>query len=331
MSLRHIKFFRYYKEWMETWKRHNIRKYTYDKYENVQKWFEENYPNVYLDKMNRTLIQQIVNKYGEDHEINTVKDFLHHIQAPLRDAAYEGWVKKDPTYKVVATSEVKHKVTRKMYLEVAEAERFEQVVQRENNPVADMCDFDLRTGLRFAEVLGLTPADIDFDNHLIKVNKTWDYKAGYNADFAGTKNAFSKRAILIDERAEYDLKKNMFGVMRDEPIFVASITHYKELHGSFTRLNKKSLKKYVPIYNSTVDSLMDEYCQKAKVPRITFHNLRHTHASILITKGVSLQSVAKRLGHADTTTTQKTYVHLLDELKEKDNQKIIRIMDEIGG
>lgn len=330
MALRHIKFFRYYKEWIKTWKKNNIEKYTYIKYERVQKWLEENYPDVYLDKMSRTLVQQIINKYGESHEINTVKDFLHHLQAPLRDAAYEGWVKRDPTYKVIATSEVEHKSTRSMYLQVDEAKRIEKVFQQKHSPVADMCDFDLRTGLRFAEVLGITPADVDFNTHLVTINKTWDYKAGYDAGFAKTKNVFSNRVILIDKRAEYDLRKNMFGVMRDEPIFVSSLTHYKQLHKSIRPL-RKEVKKYVPIYNSTIDGRLTQYCQEAGVPRITFHNLRHTHASILITKGVSLQSVAKRLGHADTTTTQKTYIHLLDELKEKDNQKIIKIMDEIGG
>ena len=64
--------------------------------------------------------------------------------------------------------------------------------------------------------------------------------------------------------------------------------------------------------------------------RISFHGLRHTHASILIANGVSIQSVADRLGHADTTTTQKVYIHLLKKLKARDDQKILSVMNGLG-
>ena len=329
MAKRHIKLFRYYKEWISVWKSQKIRDVTYVKYEQVQRWLKENAPDLYLDKLTRTDVQKIVNKYGETHELETVKDFLHHIQAPLRDAAYEGWVARDPTYKVVASSQVKHKSTRQMYLEVDEVQRLEKVLKKHYHPIADMCDFDLRTGLRFAEVLGLTPADVDFDKHTVYVNKTWNYKAGCDSDFMETKNKYSHRVITIDSQAEDDLRKNMFGVSKSEPIFVKRWTSWKMTHR--TRPPRKSFKKYVAIHNATIDSYLSRLCKEAKVPRVTFHNLRHTHASLLIANGVSIQSVAKRLGHADTTTTQKTYIHLLDEMREKDNKQIVNIMNGLGG
>ena len=130
MAKRHIKLFRYYKEWISVWKSQKIRDVTYVKYEQVQRWLKENAPDLYLDKLTRTDVQKIVNKYGETHELETVTDFLHHIQAPLRDAAYEGWLARDPTYKVVASSQVKHKATRQMYLEVDEVQRLEKGLKK---------------------------------------------------------------------------------------------------------------------------------------------------------------------------------------------------------
>ena len=101
---RHIKFWRYYKEWIETYKDGQIQDVTYAKYLMVQKQIKNLVPDLYLDEMTRRDVQRLINKYGETHERITVLDFLHHIQAPLRDAVYEGWIAKDPTYKVVATS-----------------------------------------------------------------------------------------------------------------------------------------------------------------------------------------------------------------------------------
>lgn len=121
----------------------------------------------------------------------------------------------------------------------------------------------------------------------------------------------------------------MFGVQQDEPIFVKALTTEKENQVS-DRQSRKKYKKYMAIYNSTVNVYISKWCDKAKVPRISFHGLRHTHASLLIANGVSIQSVADRLGHADTTTTQKVYIHLLKKLKAKDDQKIQRIMNGLG-
>ena len=63
-----------------------------------------------------------------------------------------------------------------------------------------------------------------------------------------------------------------------------------------------------------------------KITVITVHGLRHTHASLLLYNGVSIASVAKRLGHADMTTTQKTYLHIVQELENKDKNLIMSAM-----
>ena len=48
------------------------------------------------------------------------------------------------------------------------------------------------------------------------------------------------------------------------------------------------------------------------------HGLRHTHASVLLYKGVNVQSVSQRLGHADIQTTLDHYAHVLKEMEERD-------------
>lgn len=59
---------------------------------------------------------------------------------------------------------------------------------------------------------------------------------------------------------------------------------------------------------------------------ISIHGLRHTHASLLLFAGVSIASVARRLGHASMTTTQKTYLHIIQELENKDVDLVMRTL-----
>lgn len=55
-------------------------------------------------------------------------------------------------------------------------------------------------------------------------------------------------------------------------------------------------------------------------------SIRHTHASLLLFAGVSIASVARRLGHASMTTTQKTYLHIIQELENKDVDLVMRTL-----
>ena len=69
---------------------------------------------------------------------------------------------------------------------------------------------------------------------------------------------------------------------------------------------------------------------KPKISHLSMHRLIHTHASRLIFASVSIASIAKRLGHSSMTTTQETYLHIIQELENQDNDKIIRHLDTLA-
>ncbi len=83
------------------------------------------------------------------------------------------------------------------------------------------------------------------------------------------------------------------------------------------------------VYNSTVNDILVRYCKKLNIPVISVHGLRHTHASILLYAGVSIASVARRLGHASMTTTQKTYLHVIQELENQDIDLVMRSLSNL--
>ena len=86
---------------------------------------------------------------------------------------------------------------------------------------------------------------------------------------------------------------------------------------------KSSAKK---VYNSTVNDVLTRHCKACGISEISVHGLRHTHASLLLFAGVSIASVARRLVHASMTTTQKTYLHIIQELENKDVDLVMRTL-----
>ena len=163
-----------------------------------------------------------------------------------------------------------------------------------------------KTGMRFSEVLALTPKDFDFSHQTLSISKTWNYKG--DGGFQPTKNKSSVRKIQIDWQTVIQFAALVKDVPEDKPIFV-----FKE-HA----------------YNSTVNDVLERHCNRAKIPVISVHGLRHTHASVLLFAGVSIASVARRLGHSSMTTTQKTYLHIIQELENQDIDLVMRSLSGLS-
>lgn len=125
---------------------------------------------------------------------------------------------------------------------------------------------------------------VDFDNKTITINKTWDAK--YKNDFSDTKNYASKRTITIDEDT-----CNILNKLKHAHNIVAAKTGLR---------NKKNLcfinSKFELVSNNAVNKTLKSLCKKIGLKEITCHCLRHTHASMLLFKGVNVKYISRRLG-----------------------------------
>lgn len=296
-------FVDYYKSWIETYKKGAIRDVTYKKYLNALTWIEKLIPSLKMCDFNRSEYQNLINKYAEEHEKVTVTDFHHHLKAAILDAMDEGLISNDPTRRVVIKG--KPPAEKKIkYLNQYELHELLMDLNLEGQINFDWLIYLIaKTGMRFSEALGLTPADFDFSHQTISINKTWNYKEG--GGFVGTKNSSSVRKIQVDWQTMTQFAALIKGMPENKPIFV---------------------NEGQQIYNSTVNEQLERHCKNAGVPIIGIHGLRHTHASLLLFSGVSIASVAMRLGHSDITTTQKTYIHIIKEMENKDNDLVMRSM-----
>lgn len=312
----------YFNDWFELFREAKIRPVTQRKYHEAQKEIKRLAPNLRLCDINRMKIQKLLVDYGKTHEIETAKGFFHMVRASLQDARYNGLLDKDPTYKLRPVSTKQHKVTRSMYLELDQAERLEEVMAKSYTVTGDMLSFDMRTGLRFAELLGITPADVDVENRTLTINKTWLYKQRTKATFGETKNQSSKRTIVLDDVALKYIEKYLH-CGEDEPVFVKALS----IEAGYKPTKEQ---KYASIYQASIGGRLTRFCKEADVPRIGIHGLRHTHVCLLYNAGVSILSISKRLGHANTTTTQKVYLNLIKAKEKKDNDVMLRALNSLN-
>lgn len=293
-------FHKYFEEWIELYKVGSIRSITLEKYYMSLHWVNKLAPDLKMGDLDRRSYQTLLNAYAEDHEKQTTMDFHHQIKGAILDAVDEGILTQNPTRKVI----IKGKAPREKKPKFLNQHEV-QLLLRELDLKSEI-NWDwfillvTKTGLRFSEALALTPDDFDFFNQKITITKTWNYRNSIG-DFQPTKNASSVRNIQMDWQLAMQFSQLVRELEMDQPIFV---------------------KKRV--FNSTINNRLKVLCTNASIPVITVHSLRHTHASLLLFAGVSIASVAKRLGHSSMTTTQETYLHIIQELENQDNDKIMR-------
>lgn len=294
----------YYSQWVRVYKEGAIRDVTMGKYRLTQSWLERLIPDLKVCDLDRTAYQQLINGYAEHHERQTTMDFHHQLKGAILDAVDEGLIPRDPTRKAIVKGK-QARAKKIKYLNQFELHALLGDLELGNEPSWDwLILLVAKTGLRFSEALGLTPDDFDFAYQMLSVSKTWDYKNG--GGFVPTKNASSVRKVQLD----WQLIMQLSGLLRElpanEPVFVRG-----------------------KVYNSTANSVLARHCKNVSVPVISIHGLRHTHASLLLYAGVSIASVSRRLGHASMTTTQETYLHVIQELENKDIDIVMRALSTL--
>ncbi len=295
-------FCEYYAQWIEVYKKGAIRDATLNKYLMSQKWVEKLLPNVTIAEITRTVYQQLLNDYAKEHERQTTLDFHHQLKGAILDAVDEGLIPRDPTRKAIIKGKTP-RIKKIKYLNQFELHTLIADLEIKDTPNWDWFILLVaKTGMRFSEALAITPEDFDFARQMLSISKTWDYKG--DGGFLPTKNKSSVRKIQIDWQIVVKFSELTKSLPPDKPIFLG---------------DKK-------IYNSTVNDVLTRHCKACGISEISIHGLRHTHASLLLFAGVSIASVARRLGHASMTTTQKTYLHIIQELENKDVDLVMRTL-----
>ena len=149
------------------------------------------------------------------------------------------------------------------------------------------------TGMRLGELLALNPKDVDLEKRTISITKSYQ-RLGKKDVVTPPKTSKSKRVITIPEFLAADIKDYMdslYDLQEDDRLF--------------------------PITKYYLEHEMQRGIKESGVKRIRVHDLRHSHASMLIELGFSPLEIANRLGHEKVETTLNTYAHLYPNKQTK--------------
>jgi integrase len=159
------------------------------------------------------------------------------------------------------------------------------------------------TGMRRGELLGLRWDNVDLDNARLNVKAQL---AGVDVAgapmFAPPKTERGRRTIDLD-RVTVEALRARRRIQLEERMAFGAMYHDHGL--AFTSIDGR------PLVGDDVSKVFYRLSKRAGVPRIRFHDLRHSHASHLFAAGADVKSVSTRLGHASASFTLDTYGHLM--------------------
>lgn len=304
-------FYGYYQSWYATYKENSVSDNTKRHYKLVGKLIKEFFKKEKLKKIKRQRYQQFINWYGEDHAPESVKKVRTITRACVKSAILDGIIVKDFTQNVemVANKDNEMQVE---YLSLDELAKLTNAVldgRRSIYTSRYMILTAIYTGARLSELQALTWKDIDPLHRTISINKAWDNLHG--GGFTTTKNESSVRTIRVNQEL-----LDVLNELRQNDSTMVFMTHRGEIPTS--NAVNKTLRKI----------MKDNGIEKKD---FHFHSLRHSHVAYLLSEGVDLYAISKRLGHSNMMVTGKIYAYLIDEYKAKMDDKIEEKLGKIKG
>lgn len=224
---------------------------------------------------------------------------------------------KNPNLKANKPKKIR---TEKCFYDLNQVKKLLDVLDNESLKYKALIVLALDSGARRSEICALRWSDIDFDTRMMSITKSLKVVEGI-VDEKTTKSESSIRTIKLSESTINLLKE------------------YQEWQEAYKKVYKRKwVEKDNRIFTSidggymhpsTCDHIIRKIVKKYNLDHISFHELRHTCASLLINSGIDPKTVSKRLGHADTSITMEIYTHVFQESKNACADKFDDMMKKL--
>lgn len=167
-------------------------------------------------------------------------------------------------------------------------------------------------GMRREEICGLKWENVDLQRHLVLIREA---RTAYGATIVQkeTKNRSSVRTLYLPDEVYLLLEQEQ--ARQQQERCLQSPTYNPTDH---VILDAKG----VPYSPNALSLAFTRFVKKNDLPRLTFHGLRHTFATIASCQGASLFDIGKALGHSTPATTGRIYTHLVDRTHEELVQRV---------
>ena len=264
---------------------------------------------------------------------STISKYHKAISSALQDAVEWQLIFNNPCERVKPPKVIKKE---SKYLDEKQSIILLSALENEPLKYKTMIYLDITTGLRRGELMAIEWQDIDFNKNSIKIKKSLQYISKAGQSIKEPKNKSSVRTVVFPEFVAELLKKyrieqkenklkagdkwisSDYAFTQDEGRLMHVDTISKWFHSFIKRYNHKILNFRIPETEKEILLL----------PEITFHGLRHSAATMLMSKGLNLRAISGVLGHAQSSTTLNIYSHMVNGSSEEAATIMTNIFDK---
>ncbi|RMA90237.1 site-specific integrase [Priestia megaterium] len=261
-----------------------------------------------LQDLNPIVLQKFTNSLVADSSLshNSIRKLLFLMNQLMKKAHGLKLISENPLIHVNIPREVKSEMSiwdlRQVNYYIANAKQ---------NRYYTIVLMALLTGMRKGEILGLRWRDIDFEKQVVYIRQIYD---GYAKELkVGAKTASGVRSIHIPDMLVNQLKKERKKVLSNKLKQGMAYNDYDLVN--CTKFGN-------PLDSSTLSKRFKNHTKKLGLPVIRFHDLRHTHVTMLIQQNVNVKVISERVGHSSIQITLNQYSHVLPSMQQEVADKL---------
>jgi integrase len=309
----------FFAEWIDIWLNEYmrppiIRPTTWESYEaQVRKHIKPALGHLRLNELRTDHLQKLYNdKHSSGLSARSVKYIHTVIHGALNQARDEGKILRNPAEHVKVPKQDKKEI---QYFDTEAVGKFLNAAHGTDYFPAYY--LELATGLRRGELLGLRWKDVDLESGTVTVNQGL-VRTKQGLIFQKPKTKLANRTISIPVEVVGVLKmyQSRWKVMKDD---AGEGWHNNDL------LFCSKLGK--PLDPRSFTHHFERLLKKAGLPKITFHGLRHTYATMNLQEGVDIKTTQENLGHHSASFTLDVYSSVTDKMKKSATDKIGKLLN----
>jgi len=247
---------------------------------NFSKWVNPTIGHMFLNEIKSSDIHSLIYSKIQGISLESRHDVLKRIKRILTMAVEEGLIPRNPASKI----SVKVPESTQHVLNRTEIDLLLSEAMKRSHPFFNHWALAILTGMRNGELIALSWSDIDFENKVIAVTKSWS-----RVDGLGPTKSSKNRYIPISNELESFLK---------------------QLRSSSHLNNGKVLEQLDHWLSGEQAAILKDFCRSISITPVKFHDLRATFITQMLLKGVPLAKVMKIVGHATIKTTMQ-YLRLI--------------------
>ena len=270
-----------------------------------------------LGRLTPAVVQAAIHRLGTTHAAGTARRDLMWLRSAMKQAVVWGYLARNPTAGVRAPRAAEPEM--RCWNE-SQAQAFLRALSGRTR-YAIFFRLALATGMRAGEILGLRWCDIDWERGALRVVHSLSWPGTEPPQLLDPKTKGSRRVVLLDAATVDALRLHHSGQLQER---VRSGACWRDLDlvvatrdGGYVRLRD-------------LWRVLSSAAQRAGVPRIRIHDLRHTHGTLLLRQGRGVKEVADRLGHTNPSMLLQRYAHVLPDQQADVARAIGAILDGTG-